>query len=75
MHADDGGEAVGRLSRFLLATLAAFVLVFVAGTLLTPPDPFTQLRALGVGLLLAFLAAYWLVYRRGWRRLRRRLGG
>jgi len=75
MPMDDGRGPVGRLSRFVLATLVLFAAVFVGGTAFAPPDPFTQLRVVGLGLAAAFLATYWLVYRRGWDRLRAGLGG
>lgn len=47
-----------RLHPEFLPTLAVLLVVtFVAGALLTPPDPFTQLRYVGSGAALSVLVA------------------
>lgn len=52
-----------RVRRFLVRVGGLVVVAFVQGSILTPPDPFTQLRyALGA-LPIVLVAAYVLTYR------------
>lgn len=60
-----------RVETLLGAVFGAFVL----GPLVTPPDPFSQLRALPALTLAALPLSYLLVYRGGWARLRSVLPG
>jgi fluoride ion exporter CrcB/FEX len=55
-----------RVETVIVAVLAAFVI----GALVTPPDPFSQIRALPVFTLAALPLSYLIVYRDGWARLR-----
>jgi len=61
-HADQRERAAG-------SYIVGFLLAFVSGALLSPPDPFSQLLwfvgALPVGLLVGYL----LVWQDGWRKL------
>jgi sec-independent protein translocase protein TatC len=59
-----------RLHPEFLPTVAVFVVVtFVAGALLTPPDPFTQLLYAAPGVVLSVLLAALLTYGSGYERL------
>ncbi|MFB6172265.1 MAG: hypothetical protein ABEJ23_07005 [Haloarculaceae archaeon] len=63
-----------RRRQFVSTTALLWVAAFVAGALVSPPDPFTQLVSVAPLLLVSPLLAYWLVYRDGASRLRDRLG-
>lgn len=57
---------------FLVWVAALWVLTYLAASLGTTLDPFSQLYVLAPGFLLAVPLAYWLVYRGGLDRLRER---
>ena len=52
-------------SRSQFAKLAALTAVigFTVGGILSPPDPFSQLRMTGLVIGLGFVGSYWLVYK------------
>ncbi|AFK18134.1 hypothetical protein E6P09_05060 [Haloferax mediterranei ATCC 33500] len=60
---------MGHFRAFLVTLLALDAVVFVVGSFLLPPDPFTQLLMVGPALLLAPAVAWWLVYRDGFARV------
>jgi Sec-independent protein secretion pathway component TatC len=45
-------------SRFLGVFLGLAVVVFVVGAVASPPDPYTQLRAVVPGVVVALVVAY-----------------
>jgi hypothetical protein len=70
---DTPGPALDEATRTdrILATWAVATLVaFFFGALVSPPDPFTQIRYWGGALLVTVPGAYVFVYRDGYRRLR-----
>ncbi|WP_396610748.1 hypothetical protein ACH9L7_10990 [Haloferax sp. S1W] len=60
---------MGHFRAFIVTLLALDAVVFVVGSVLAPPDPFTQLLLVGPALLLAPAMAWWLVYRDGFARV------
>ncbi|RMB23910.1 DUF7534 family protein [Haloplanus aerogenes] len=44
--------------RFLAVFAVLLVVVFVVGAVVSPPDPYTQLRAVGPGVVVALVVAY-----------------
>ncbi|WP_313691909.1 DUF7534 family protein [Halorarum halobium] len=54
-----------RLLQFLTYVALLDVLALALAARFAPPDPFTQLVALGPMLLVAPVLAYWFVYVRG----------
>jgi len=50
---------------FLVVAAALVVTGFAIAAVLTPPDPYSQLRAAAVILLLVLPVSYWLAYSRG----------
>jgi hypothetical protein len=72
--AEELGSRARRFSRFLTAMVLLDMIGIVAGATLAPPDPTTQLYWMIPTLILAPLGAYWLIYRGGYERLRRRGG-
>lgn len=55
-----------RFGQFLRTVVKLFLLVFVVAALLSPPEPLTFSLILVPGWILAFPAAYYLVYRDGY---------
>jgi len=56
--------------QFAVTVVAAVVIGVPLATLLTPPDPYTQLLSLGLLLVVAVPVAYSLSYRGGYAALR-----
>lgn len=67
-------EPASRRERVVGTLGLAVVSGFIAASMLTPPDPFIQAVYLPVYLSAALPVSYWLVWRHGYARLRRRIG-
>jgi hypothetical protein len=77
MSVDDSSPAswLNQFSQFVVAMLLLDFVVVGVYAVVGPPDPLSQALVAGVGLLLAPAAAFWLVYRGGWTRLKREFTG
>ncbi|WP_416838561.1 hypothetical protein [Haloferax sp. DFSO52] len=60
---------MGHFRAFIVTLLALDAVIFVVGSVLSPPDPFTQIILVGPPLLAAPALAWWLVYRDGFVRV------
>lgn len=58
---------------FVLSLVGSITILFALGAVLTPPDPFTQLRFVAASLPIALVAAYLLAYRGGYETLQQAL--
>ncbi|UPM41746.1 DUF7534 family protein [Halocatena salina] len=67
-------EPASRRERIAGTVVFAQLFALVLGAKLSPPDPFTQLLQLPPLVVVGLLPAYWLVWRGGYARLRRRIG-
>ena len=61
----------GTFRQFLWLLAALVTAGFAVAAVATPPDPYSQLRALAVLLPVALVGAYLLAYRGGYDRLKR----
>ncbi len=52
-------------TQFLIVSVLLVSLGFGVGAMLTPPDPFTQVRTIPVILLITIPLSYWIVYKKG----------
>ncbi|MGB9931466.1 DUF7534 family protein [Haloarcula amylolytica] len=59
--------------QFAVTVVAAVLIGVPLATVLTPPDPYTQLLSLGALLVVTLPVAYYLSYRGGYESLRTRV--
>lgn len=69
----DRAKPPTRLGRLLATVASAGLAAMLLGTVLTPPDPYSQITWLSVGFLALLPPAYVLVYRGTYRQILRRL--
>lgn len=67
-------EPASRRERVVGTLGLAVVSGFVIEAQFAPPDPFTQIVHLPIAVFVALPVSYWLVWRGGYARLRRRIG-
>ncbi len=52
-------------ARFVVTVVGATMVIFTLSAILAPPDPFTQLLAVGLLVIITLPIAYYLSYRGG----------